>query len=135
MKSLTNDSKVSDEICEYVKLEGNKIIKKLGIPVVLQSVNMGKVNPPKPVMDEREKTASAKQRELTIVQETKNQIERQNSERERARADKAYQDALGLSTAEYIQLQELKVKEKAYEKATEVTIIEGGSPNVNKSVR
>jgi regulator of protease activity HflC (stomatin/prohibitin superfamily) len=135
MKTLTNDEKSSKEICDYVLVEGNKIIKKLGIPVKLIAVNMGGVNPPDAVKEERSKTAAAKQRELTIVQETKNQIERQNSERERARADKAYQDALGLSTAEYIQLQELKVKEKAYEKATEVTIIEGGSPNVNKSVR
>jgi regulator of protease activity HflC (stomatin/prohibitin superfamily) len=135
MKSLTNDSKVSDEICEYVKLEGNKIIRKLKIPVTLQTVNMGKVNPPSSVIQERERTASAKQREQTIIQETKNQIERQNSERERAKADKAYQDALTLTKDEYIRLQELKVKEIGYSKAKEITIIEGGNTSLNKNIR
>lgn len=135
MNPLTNDAHVSDEINTFVLTEGNKIIKKLGIPVTLIAVNMGSVNPPPAVINERSNTAAAKQKEQTIVQETKNQTERQNSEAARAKADRAYQNALGLTTAEYIQLQELKVKEIGYSKATEITIIEGGSPNVNKSVR
>ncbi len=133
MNPLTNDAKVSDEINTYVLAEGNKIIKKLGIPVTLIAVNMGSVNPPPAVITERSNTAAAKQREQTIVQETKNQIERQNSESARAKADRAYQNTLGLTTAEYIKLQELKVKEIGYTKASEVTIIEGGAGiNINR---
>ncbi len=127
MKGLTNDSKISDEICQYVKSEGNKIIKALGIPVTLQSVNMGAVNPPEAVKVERSNTAASKQKELTQVQETKNQIERQNTERERAKADKEYQKALGLTTAEFITLQDLEIKKIGYNKAKEFTVIENGS--------
>jgi hypothetical protein len=136
MKGLTNDSKISDEICLYVKDEGNKIIKALGIPVTLQSVNMGAVNPPEAVKLERAKTAESKQREVTQVQETKNQIERQNTERERAKADREYQTALGLTKDEYIRILDIKVKEIGYTKAKEFTIIENGSGvGLNKSVR
>jgi hypothetical protein len=95
---------------------------------------MGSVNPPQQVITERGNTASAKQKEQTIIQETKNQKERQNSERERAKADRAYQDALGLSTSEYIQLQSLRVKEIGYSKASTITIIEGGKVGMNKNV-
>ncbi len=125
MTPLTNDAKISLEINNYVKEEGNKIIKSLGIPVTLIAANMGLVNPPKAVIDERSNTAAAKQREQTINQETINQGKRLNSETARAKADRAYQDALGLSTNEYIQLQSLKVKEIGYNKASSVTIIEG----------
>lgn len=134
MNPLTNDAHISDEINTFVLTEGNKIIKKLGIPVTLIAVNMGSVNPPKEVIEERSNTAAAKQKEQTIIQETINQSKRQNSERERAKADKAYQEALNLSTAQYIQLQELKVREIGYSKAKEITIIEGNA-NINKSVR
>lgn len=134
MTPLTNNAKVSEEINAYVLLEGNNIIKKLGIPVKLIAVNMGSVNPPKPVIDERSNTAAAKQKEQTIIQETKNQTERQSSETARAKADRAYQNALGLNTSEYIQLQKLKVQEIAYSKAKEVTIIEGYT-GLNKSIR
>ncbi len=127
MNPLTNNAKVSDEINIFVLSEGNKIIKKLGIPVKLIAVNMGSVNPPLTVIEERGRTAAAKQREQTIIQETKNQIERQYSETARAKADKAYQISLGLSTSEYIKIQELKVKEIGYSKAREITIIEGNA--------
>ena len=127
LKSLTNDEKTSKEICDYVLVEGNKIIKTLGIPVTLKAVNMGAVNPPEGVKAERANTATAKQREQTMTQNTKNEKERQNSERERALADKAYQVALGLTTEQYIQLQSIKVKEIMANKTTSVTVIEGGS--------
>jgi len=125
MNPLTNDVKVSEDINAYVLDEGNKIIKKLSLPVILLAVNMGAVNPSKEVTEERAKTAAAKQREQTIAQQTKNEIGRQASEHERAKADKAYQEAMGLNTGQYIQLQALKVKEIGYSKATTVTIVEG----------
>lgn len=156
MKTLTNDEKASIEICEYVYIEGNKIIKKLGIPVKLMAVNMGGVNPPDAVKAERSNTAASKQRELTIIQENKNQLERQNTEtklqlarqntetmnqierqkteKERAKADKIYQQTLGLTNSEFMKLREIKVKEIGYSKANDITIIEGGV-NINKSVQ
>lgn len=134
MNPLTNSVVVSNEINSFVMSEGNKIIGKLGIPVKLIAVNMGSVNPPQQVITERGNTASAKQKEQTIIQETKNQKERQNSERERAKADRAYQDALGLSTSQFIQLQSLRIKEIAYLKTSTITIIEGGKVGMNKNV-
>jgi hypothetical protein len=134
MKSLTNNEKTSKEICDYVYVEGNKLIQKFKIPVTLIAVNMGGVNPPDEVKAERSRTAASKQRELTIIQETKNELERKNSERERANADKAYQNALGLSTTEFIKLRELKVKEIGYSKANTITIIEG-QVGVTKNVQ
>ena len=125
MTPLTNDARVSDEINNFVLSEGNKIIKKLKIPVVLIAVNMGSVNPPQQVIDERGNTAAAKQQENTIIQKTKNEIERKKQEVARADADRAYQQTLGLTTNEYIQLKSLDIKRIGYEKASSITIVDG----------
>ncbi len=136
MNPLTNSTIVSEEINTYIKEEGNKIIQRLKIPVKLIAVNMGAVNPPREVMNERAITAATKQREQTIIQESLNQMKRKDSEEKRALADNAYKNFLGLSVSQYIQLQELQVRKIGYEKATNFTVIESGGGNVgfNKSI-
>lgn len=125
MNPLTNNDAVTTEINNYVLEEGRKIIKKLGIPVTLIAVNIGSINPPQQVIEERARTASAKQREQTIIQETKNEKERQSSEKARAVADRAYQENLGISTQQYIEILKINSKAKAYERAGTINIIDG----------
>jgi regulator of protease activity HflC (stomatin/prohibitin superfamily) len=125
MNPLTNSTTVSKEVIEYVKSEGNKYIKSIGIPVILLDVSMGKVNPPAPVLAEREKTAKAKQAEKTIFQDNKNkdlrnqqliknEIARKDMETKRALADKAYKNTMNLTTTQYITILQLENQKILY---------------------
>lgn len=131
MNQLCNDPKTSSEICAYLQSEGEKMLKKLGIPVKLLAVNMSAVNPPQAVIVERNATAAARQREQTINQNTKNEVQRQQTEKERAIADKMYQTQMNLSTEQYMELQRLQTDRVAYNKCTNVTLIKGNVPTVN----
>lgn len=139
MNPLTNSTTVSNEVIEYVKAEGNKYIKSIGIPVVLLDVSMGKVNPPKPVLEERERTASAKQAEKTIFQTNKNkdlknkqlikdQIARAEREKKRALADKAYKNTMNLTTSQYISILKLENEKILFSNGgAKVVQVNGGS--------
>ena len=139
MNPLTNNTVVSKEVIDYVKLEGNKYIKSIGIPVTLIDVSMGKVNPPKPVLEERERTAKAKQAEKTIFQTNKNrdlknkqliqdQIARADRENKRALADKAYKNTMNLTTSQYITILKLENEKILYSNGgAKVVQINGGA--------
>lgn len=127
MNPLTNSASVSNEVVAYVLSQGNKYINSKGIPVLLLNVSMGKVNPPKPVIEERSKTAEAKQKEKTIAQEIINETKRKFKEEERAKADKAYQKEMGFTTAQYIQTLKLENDRIMANKTSKVIQVTGGS--------
>lgn len=128
MNSLCNNAKTSVEISSYLETEGRKMLVKLGIPVRLIAVNMSAVNPPQEVTNERNATATARQREQTISQNTKNEIQRQQTEKQRAIADKMYQTEMGMSSEQYLEVLRLQNDKIAYQKASSITLIKGNSP-------
>ena len=130
MNSLCNDSKTSIEICSYIQEEGSKMIRKLGVPVKLIAVNMSAVNPPNEVISERNATAAARQREQTIVQNTKNEQQRQQTEKERAIADKMYQNEMSMPLNQYLEYLKIKNEGVAYAKASNITLIKGNVPSI-----
>lgn len=127
MGPLTNDANVSNSTEAFVKDELQKYFEEIKLPVTIVDVNMGSVNPPSEVLAERSKTASSKQREKTIAQETANEVLRIQKEEKRAEADMAYQKKMGLNSTQFIELRELEVKEKAYTKAGTVILNEGSN--------
>lgn len=139
MNPLTNSTDVSNEVVAYVLLEGNKYIKSIGIPVILIDVSMGKVSPPKPVTEERARTAKAKQAEKTIEQDNKNrdlkniqlvknETARKQREIERAKADKAFRVEMGLSTVQYLKILELQNQKILYSNGgAKVVQVNGGA--------
>ena len=136
MIPITSDPKVSQDIEIYVLKECRKIIKRDSIPVILNSVSMGKATPPKEVLIERSATAAAKQRENTLVQENKNLIQEEDNEKRRGMKDKAYMKELNLNTKQLVELERLKVdmarinaQKIAYKKAK--TVIVDGSSGMN----
>jgi hypothetical protein len=62
---------------------------------------------------------------------TKNEIQRQQTEKERAIADKMYQTEMRLTTEQYMELQRLQTDRVAYNKCNNVTLIKGNVPTVN----
>ena len=126
MIPITSDPKVAQEIENYVLAECRKFIEKSKVPVVLNSVSMGKADPPKEVTVERSATAAAKQRANTLIQDGKNLDTERNNEGRRALKDQEYMKKMKLSTAQFVQLEQLRVQEVAYEKASTV-IVDGSS--------
>jgi hypothetical protein len=57
-------------------------------------------------------TAAQQQRVKTEQEKTKAEVERKNSETQRAIADNAYRNSLGLTTEQFMQLQNLKTQKE-----------------------
>lgn len=124
MELITSDEKSTSDFEIEVLEECRQIIKSIKIPVQLCSVNLGSAVPPNEVLEERNKTASQKQREKTLIQENINLDQYEKNERKRASGDKAYQNELQLTVDQYINLKTIEAKKIAYEKATTVIVNE-----------
>lgn len=94
------DTKVLKEMQDYVA----QLSKEAELPVVIKTVIIGKAIPNAEQLAEMNKTAKAVQAKQTQEREAEVQIAREKAERQRAIADKAYQQEMGLSAQQFIQL-------------------------------
>ena len=81
-----------------------ELSKDRELPIDVKQVVIGKAIPKKEQLDEMNKTAKAVQAKQTQEREAEVQLAREKAERQRAVADKAYQNEMGLSTQQFIQL-------------------------------
>lgn len=105
---LMSNRQVLNEIDEKVKQSMTKYIAKLSedkeFPVRIIEVTIGKATPNAEQLAEMNKTAKAVQARQTQEREVEVQLAREKAERQRAIADKAYREELGLSTGDFINL-------------------------------
>ena len=94
------DAKVLKQMQTYIAT----LSKEKEFPVVIKQVTIGKAIPNAEQLAEMSKTAKAVQAKQTQEREVEVQIAREKAERQRAIADKAYREELGLSTADFINL-------------------------------
>ena len=94
------DTKVLKEMREYVA----ELSKENEFPIEIKNVVIGKAIPNAEQLAEMNKTAKAVQAKQTQEREAEVQIAREKAERQRAIADKAYQQEMGLSAQQFIQL-------------------------------
>ena len=94
------DTKVLKEMREYVA----ELSKEKEFPVEIKNVVIGKAIPNAEQLAEMNKTAKAVQAKQTQEREVEVQLAREKAERQRAIADKAYQQEMGLSAQQFIQL-------------------------------
>lgn len=94
------DNKVLDEMRQYVET----LSKEKEFPVEIKQVVIGKAIPNKEQLEEMNKTAKAVQAKQTQEREVEVQLAREKAERQRALADKAYQNEMGLTAQQFIQL-------------------------------
>ena len=81
-----------------------ELSKDRELPIDIKQVVIGKAIPNKEQLDEMNRTAKAVQAKQTQEREAEVQLAREKAERQRAVADKAYQNEMGLSTQQFIQL-------------------------------
>lgn len=94
------DTKVLNQMRAYV----DTLSQHKEFPVKIIEVTIGKATPNAEQLAEMNKTAKAVQAKQTQEREVEVQIAREKAERQRAIADKAYREELGLSTADFINL-------------------------------
>ena len=94
------DVKVLQQMRDYIA----ELSKVKEFPVIIKQVTIGKATPNEEQLAEMNKTAKAVQAKQTQEREVEVQLAREKAERQRAKADKAYREELGLNTQDFINL-------------------------------
>ena len=94
------DVKVLQQMRDYIA----ELSKAKEFPVIIKQVTIGKATPNEEQLAEMNKTAKAVQAKQTQEREVEVQLAREKAERQRAKADKAYREELGLNTQDFINL-------------------------------
>lgn len=113
MNEMAIDTKAIDAVDAEVTAALNQYIKDAGLPVKLVQVTVGRANPPDSIKDQRIETATQEQRRMTEQQRKLAEDQRKAAEISRADADNAYRNTMGLSPAQFIQLEAIKMCEQA----------------------
>jgi hypothetical protein len=134
MFEMTTDSAITDKLEQQVKTEIRAFLLKEKIPTVLVEATVGKVMPPKIVIEATIQTAVQKQNVKTQQERVKAEESREKAETASANADKAYMKAIGMNAAQYLEMKRLDVQKLAIEAAKEgnvkINIIMGNAQPV-----
>ena len=128
---LMSNRQVLDDIDAKVLKQTQDLVARLSkekeFPVIIKQVTIGKAIPNEEQLNEMNKTAKAVQAKQTQEREAEVQIAREKAERQRAKADKAYREELGLNMAQFIELRKWDVIEK--KQGANIDVVVGGNTN------
>lgn len=117
MEDMLTSSLIVQEMETKIRAQMDTLIKEIGIPVRLVDLSLGSIKPNQTVMSEIDNTAANQQRIKTEVARKEAEDSRKEAEIARAVADKAYQEELGLNSAQIVQLQIAKMYSDACSKS------------------
>lgn len=119
----TTRAKLQDAIAREVQ---SKMIEKQNIPIRLNRIVVGSIMPPNGVVQQTTETIVQEQRKITMAEFQKAEEAREQAEKQRGIADRAYRESVGLSAAEFVDLRRIEVqKEIVQHSPTALTIIMG----------
>jgi antitoxin component of RelBE/YafQ-DinJ toxin-antitoxin module len=125
---LISNRQVLDSIDAKVLKQTQDLVAKLSkdkeFPVIIKQVIIGKGIPNEKQLEEMNNTAKAVQARQTQDREAEVQMARGNAERERAKADRAYMEQLGLTIPQFIELRKWEVIEK--KNGANIDVVVGG---------
>lgn len=134
---LMSNRQVLDSIDMAVLKQTQDLVAKLSkdkeFPVIIKQVTIGKAIPNDKQLEEMNNTAKAVQAKQTQDREAEVQMARGKAERERAKADKAYMEQLGLTIGQFIELRKWEVIEK--KKDANIDVVVGDSPTQMWNIR
>lgn len=110
MQEMAISQTAADAVGQEVNAAAVSIVQKLGIPIVFTAVNVGRVNPPDAIKNQRIETAAQEQRAITEQQRKLAEDQRKAAEQSRAAADNAYREAMQLSPDQFLQLERIKMQ-------------------------
>lgn len=113
---LMSNRQVLDSIDMHVLKKTRELVANLSkdkeFPVIIKQVTIGKAIPNKEQLAEMNRTAMEVQAKQTQDRRAEAQASREKAERQRAIADKAYMNEMGLSASQFIQLKAWDIIEK-----------------------
>jgi len=113
---LMSNRQVLDSIDTQVLKKTRELVANLSkdkeFPVIIKQVTIGKAIPNKEQLAEMNRTAMEVQAKQTQDRRAEAQASREKAERQRAIADKAYMNEMGLSASQFIQLKAWDIIEK-----------------------
>jgi hypothetical protein len=128
MNEMAISQTAADAVGQEVSAAAIKIVQNTGIPIVFTAINVGRVNPPDAIKNQRIETAQQEQRALTMQQAKLAEDQRKASETSRAQADNAYRQAMDLSPQQFIDLERIKMQQHVCgEGQTHCTFFIGGN--------
>ena len=98
-----------DQIDQFVESGLRAHIQSIRIPFRLREVTVGKSNPPDSIEQQRIDTAAQRQRKNTENERNQAEIARKMAEESRAAADRAYNDRMGITTQENVELKKTEL--------------------------
>jgi len=110
MNEVAINSSAIDAIDNEVRGQLESFFNSSHIPVRILSMTVGRAIPPDAIKDQRIQTAAQEQRIQTEKEVTLAEEQRAKAEAARAVADNAYRQAIGLSPAQFIELQRIQMQ-------------------------
>jgi regulator of protease activity HflC (stomatin/prohibitin superfamily) len=110
MQEMAISQTAADEVGREVKAAALEIVKTSGVPIQISDLNVGRVNPPDAIKNQRIATAEQEQRAITEQQRKLAEDQRKAAEMSRAAADNAYRMAMQLSPEQYLRLETIKMQ-------------------------
>ena len=110
MQEMAISQTAADAVGQEVNAAAVSIVQKLGVPIVFTAVNVGRVNPPDAIKNQRIETAAQEQRAITMQQTKLAEDQRKAAEQSSASADNAYREAMQLSPDQFLQLERIKMQ-------------------------
>jgi regulator of protease activity HflC (stomatin/prohibitin superfamily) len=115
MFDLASKREISAQLEKDIFKEIVVYAKSLNLPVDLLQVSIGAITPPEQVLTETKLTAAQNQSILTQNARANAELSRKQAEINKAIADKAYKEQMGMTVAEYLNLRHLEIEKEKVE--------------------
>lgn len=135
MQDIAISQVAVDDVTKQITTGAYNIVGRVGMPIRLISVNVGRILPPDAVRNQRIETAAQEQRVITEQQRKLAEDSRKAAELSRAAADNAYKAEMGLSPDQYVKLEQIKMEDHVCGGKTDCTFFIGGSPTPTLNVK
>ncbi len=126
MQEMAISQTAADAVGTEVSTAAIKIVQQTGVPILFSAINVGRVNPPDAIKNQRIETAAQEQRAITEQQTKLAEDQRKAAEQSRAAADNAYRQAMQLSPDQFLQLERIKMQRDVCAHGTTCTFFIGG---------
>lgn len=110
MQAMAITATAAEAVDAEVTLHLEALIKETGVPIRLIDLSLGRANPPDAIKHQRIETAAQEQRIITEQQKKLAEDQRKMAEESRAAADRAYNEKMGLSPAQYVTLETIRMQ-------------------------
>jgi len=127
MQEMAISQTAADAVGHEVSVAANQILQQAGIPIMFTAMNVGRVNPPDAIKNQRIATAEQEQRAITEQQTKLAEDQRKAAEQSRASADNAYREAMQLSPDQFLQLERIKMQRDVCGHGNNCTFFIGGN--------